>query len=166
MGGFQRIHAFGQRGDITGRCCRLRLENISGHRRYRRRNRFAIGALPHDRMERVGGDFFKNAPANADAYTMRWIIHDWPDQQAAAILGTVRRAMKPESRLVLIEEIVPETPESSWAKWLDLHMLAVAGGRERTATEYKELYASAGFDLERTIPTGAGSSLIIGRPRR
>ena len=121
-------------------------------------------AIPHDRMERVGGDFFKNVPANADAYMLRWIIHDWPDQEAAAILGTVRKAMKPDSRLVLIEEIVPETAEASWAKWLDLHMLAVAGGRERTATEYKELYATAGFDLERTIATGAGSSLIFGRP--
>ena len=123
------------------------------------------GAIPHDRMERVGGDFFKNVPANADAYTMRWIIHDWLDQEAAAILGTVRKSMKPESRLVLIEEIVPETPESSWAKWLDLHMLAVAGGRERTAAEYQKLYAGTGFELERIIATGAGSSLIFGRPR-
>jgi hypothetical protein len=123
------------------------------------------GAIPHDRIECVAGDFFKSVPANADAYTMRWIIHDWPDEEAAAILGTVRRAMKPDSRLVLIEEIVPESSEASWAKWLDLHMLAVAGGRERTATEYKDLYATSGFDLERTIPTGAGSSLIFGRPR-
>lgn len=123
------------------------------------------GAIPHDRMERVGGDFFKSVPANADAYIMRWIIHDWVDHEAAAILGSIRKAMKAESRLLLIEEIVPETPELSWAKWLDLHMLAVAGGRERTAPEYRELYGSAGFELEQIIPTSAGSSLIVGRPR-
>jgi hypothetical protein len=123
------------------------------------------GAIPHDRLQRVGGDFFKSVPAGADAYTMRWIIHDWADQEAFVILGGIRKAMKPESRLVLIEEIIPETPELTWAKWLDLHMLAVAGGRERTTAEYKELYANAGFDLEQIIPTRAGSSLIIGRPR-
>jgi hypothetical protein len=123
------------------------------------------GAIPHDRMERVSGDFFKSVPAGADAYTMRWIIHDWPDHEAAAILGNVRKAMKAESRLVLIEEIVPETPELTWAKWLDLHMLAVAGGRERTAAEYTALYAGTGFELERIIPTRAGSSLIVARPR-
>jgi hypothetical protein len=122
-------------------------------------------AVPHDRMKRVGGDFFKNVPAGADAYTMRWIIHDWPDQQSVAILSKIRSAVKPESRLVLIEEIIPETPELSWAKWLDLHMLVVAGGRERTAAEYKDLYARSGFDLEQIIPTPAGSSLIVGRPR-
>ena len=122
-------------------------------------------AIPHDRIERISGDFFKSVPAGADAYTMRWIIHDWPDEQSIAILKNIRKAMKPESRLVLIEEIIPETPELSWAKWLDLHMLVVAGGRERTAAEYKNLYGKSGFDLEQIIPTSAGSSLIIGRPR-
>jgi hypothetical protein len=122
------------------------------------------GAIPHDRMERVGGDFFEGVPAGADAYTMRWIIHDWADQEATAILGSVRKAMKPESRLILIEEIIPETPELTWAKWLDLHMLAVAGGRERTVSEYRDLFAKSGFQLEQIVPTPAGSSLIIGRP--
>jgi len=123
------------------------------------------GAIPHDRMERVGGDFFKSVPVAADAYTMRWIIHDWADAESIAILSNIRKAMKPESRLVLIEEIIPETPELTWAKWLDLHMLAVAGGRERTAAEYRDLFAKSGFELEQIVPTPAGSSLIIGRAR-
>jgi hypothetical protein len=121
--------------------------------------------IPHDRMERVGGDFFKSVPSSADAYTMRWIIHDWADAESVAILSNIRKAMKPESRVVLIEEIVPDTPELTWAKWLDLHMLAMAGGKERTVAEYKELYSKSGFDLERVIPTPAGSSLLIGRPK-
>jgi hypothetical protein len=122
-------------------------------------------AIPHDRMERVSGDFFKSVPAGVDAYTMRWIIHDWPDEESIAILKNIRKAMKPESRLVLIEEIIPETPELTWAKWLDLHMLVVAGGRERTIAQYRDLYVQSGFDLDQIIPTPAGSSLIIGRPR-
>jgi O-methyltransferase domain/Dimerisation domain len=121
--------------------------------------------IPHDRMERVGGDFFKSVPSGADAYTMRWIIHDWADAESVAILNNIRKAMKLESRVVLIEEIIPETPELTWAKWLDLHMLAMAGGKERTVAEYKELYSQSGFDLERVIPTPAGSSLLIGRPK-
>jgi hypothetical protein len=121
--------------------------------------------IPHDRMERVSGDFFKSVPSGADAYTMRWIIHDWADAESIAILSNIRKAMKPESRVVLIEEIIPETPELTWAKWLDLHMLAMAGGKERTVVEYKELYSKSGFDLERVIPTPAGSSLLIGRPK-
>jgi O-methyltransferase domain len=122
-------------------------------------------AKPHIRMEPVSGDFFKSVPGGADAYTMRRVIHDWADQESIAILSNIRKAMKPESQVVLIEDIIPETPELTIAKWMDLHMMAVAGGRERTALEYQELYAKSGFDLERIIPTPAGSSLIIGRPR-
>jgi O-methyltransferase domain/Dimerisation domain len=122
-------------------------------------------AIPHARTERVSGDFFKSVPVEADAYVLRSIIHDWPEPEALAILKNVRHAMKPHSRLVLIERIVPETAELAPAKWLDLHMLAVAGGRERTAAEYEELYGKSGFDLERIIPTPAGASLVIGRPR-
>jgi hypothetical protein len=123
-------------------------------------------AIAHDRMERVGGDFFKSIPAGANTYIMRWIIHDWADAESIAILSNIRKTMKPESHLVLIEELIPETAELTWAKWLDLHMLAMApGGKERTASEYKDLYSKSGLDLERIIPTPAGSSLIIGRPR-
>ncbi len=121
--------------------------------------------IPHDRMERMGGDFFKSIPSGVDAYTMRWIIHDWADAESIAILSNIRKAMKSESRVVLIEEIIPETPELTWAKWLDLHMLAVAGGKERTVAEYRDLFAKSGFELEQIIPTFAGSSLIIARPR-
>ena len=121
-------------------------------------------AIPHPRMERVGGDFFKSVPAGADAYTLRWIIHDWPDAESITIMTAIRKAMKPAGRLIVIEEIVPETPELTWAKWLDLQMLVGPGGQERTATEYRALFAKAGFELERIIPTDAGSALIIARP--
>ena len=73
--------------------------------------------------------------------------------------------MKPGARLALIENLIPETPESTLGKWIDLLMLTILGGRERTAAEYGELYAEAGFDLEQIIPTSSPYSIIIGRPR-
>jgi len=123
------------------------------------------GALPHDRIERAGGDFFKSVPAGADAYTMRWILHDWLDPEAIAILSNIRKAVKHDSRVVLIEELIPDTPDLTWSKWIDLHMLCVTGGRERTVAEYAELYAKSGFELQEVVPTITGASLIIGRPR-
>jgi O-methyltransferase domain/Dimerisation domain len=122
-------------------------------------------AIPHDRIERVAGNFFESVPPGADAYTMRWIMHDWQDPQAIIILKNIRRAA-PESCVVLIEEIIPDTPELTWGKWIDLHMMTVTGGRERTTSEYNELFAKSGFELEKVVsmPVG-GASLIIGRPQ-
>ena len=120
-------------------------------------------ASPHARMERIGGNFFESVPAGADAYILRWIIHDWPEPEALRILSSVRRAMPPPSRLVLIEDVIPETPEFSFGKWADLHMLTQTGGRERTASEYRELLGQAGLELEHIISTPAPLSLLVGR---
>jgi len=122
-------------------------------------------AIPHDRVERVAGDFFQGVPPGADAYIMRWIMHDWQDPQATLILKNIRKAIASESSVVLIEEIIPDTPELTWGKWIDLHMMTVTGGRERTISEYGDLLAKSGFELEKVVemPIG-GCSLIIGRP--
>jgi len=120
-------------------------------------------AKPHDRVERVAGDFLKNVPEGADAYILRWIIHDWADAEAVAILGNVRKAMKPGSVLAVIEWVIPETPEPTPGKWMDLHMLALLGGRERTAAEHNDLLRKAGLELERVIPTASSLSIVIGR---
>jgi hypothetical protein len=121
-------------------------------------------AIQHDRVERVGGDFFKSAPTGADAYILRWVIHDWADPEAMVILKNVRQAMKPSSLLVLIEEVVPDPPKPTFGLWLDPHMLIIEGGRERTAAEYDELYVKCGFDMEQIVSTASPISLIIGRP--
>ena len=89
-------------------------------------------APAHDRMERVGGDFFTEIPVQADAYLMRWVIHDWADDKAVAILKNVRRAEPPEAQVVLMEWVIPETAEIDSGKWMDINMLVNAGGRERT----------------------------------
>ncbi len=121
-------------------------------------------AIPHDRIERVGGSFFESMPAQADAYILRQVIHDWDEEQALAILKCVRAAAKTDSLVILIEYVVPETSEYSYSKWIDLHMLLVAGGRERTASEYRQSLAQASLEMEQIISTPTGISLVIGRP--
>ena len=74
--------------------------------------------------------------------------------------------MKPDAQLILVETVITETPEFTFGKWMDLLMLIVAGGRERTASEYGELYAKAGFQLEQIIATPSMVSIIVGRSTR
>jgi hypothetical protein len=121
-------------------------------------------AIPHNRVERIGGDFFKSVPGGADAYILRWVIHDWAESEAVAILKNVYQAMKPDARLVLLETVLPETAEFTFDKWADLLMLTILGGRERTAAEYSELYGNAGFELEQIVSTPSPLiSIIVGR---
>jgi hypothetical protein len=122
-------------------------------------------AVSHDRLEFVGGDFFQSVPAGADAYILRWIIHDWSEAEAVALLSKVREAMKPGARLVLLEELIPETPELVAGKWIDLLMLAITGGRERTEKEYRELLSAAGFELEEVRPTTGPLTILVGQVR-
>jgi hypothetical protein len=123
------------------------------------------GAIPHDRMERIGGDFFHGVPANADVYVLRMVVHDWAEPEILVILARVREAMKPTSRVVLIEMIVPETPGFNPGVWADLSMLTLSGGRERTAAEYRELCGQAGFELEQIVPTASPHNLLIAKAK-
>ena len=81
------------------------------------------------------------------------VLHDWGDEDAARILAAVRRAAAPGSRLLVVEVLVPDTPGPDHSKLLDIIMLAVTGGRERTREEYEQLLANAGFKLEGVVPT-------------
>ena len=126
--------------------------------------------LPHVIEEAAGigseqlvlqaGDFFRDALPVCDAYLLMEIIHDWADDEAVAILKAVRRAAPPHATLLLIETIVPNTPGPDWSKMLDIHMLALLGGRQRTRQEYEALLGQAGFRLQREIDTRAGISII------
>ncbi len=122
------------------------------------------GALPHDRMSRVPGDFFKGVPAGADAYILRWILHDWADAEAIRILRNVRSVIQASGRLVLIEGVLSEGPGFDFAKWMDLNMMVMAGGQERTSAEYAALLAKSGFELEEVVPTSSALSLLVGKP--
>jgi hypothetical protein len=120
-------------------------------------------AIAHERMELVGGDFFQAVPIGADAYILRWIIHDWSEAEAVALLSKVREAMKPGARLVLLEELIPEAPELVPGKWIDLLMLAITGGRERTENEYSELLSAAGFELAEVVQTPGSFSILVAK---
>ena len=122
-------------------------------------------ALPQNRMEKIGGDFFTEIPIQADAYILRWIIHDWEESKALAILANVKKAAKPGSKLILIEWVIPETPQFDAGKWMDLNMLTMVGGRERTAAEFRDLYNQAGFELEEIVATPSPLSIIVGKLR-
>lgn len=118
-----------------------------------------------DRCQLVAGSFFETVPEGCDAYMLKSIIHDWSDDEAVQILRNCRKAMHQKSRLLLIEPIMPEqVDEFSLAVELDLGMLLVLNGRERTLLEFKNLYAEAGFELTKVIPFKEPFSIIEGRP--
>jgi hypothetical protein len=113
-----------------------------------------------ERCEAVGGSFFESVPQGADAYLMRHIIHDWDDERAQAILRNCRAAMKTDGRVLLIEAVIPESDELGFGKLLDLNMLVMPGGKERTAAEYQTLFAACDLRLLRVVPTDAEVQVI------
>ena len=110
-------------------------------------------AIPHDRLTVQAGSFFVDPLPEADCYVMSNIVHDWADDDARAILKAVREAAATDSTLVLMEFVVPEDDEDFEATDIDIDMLILVGGRERTEREYDELLASSGWRLTRAIPT-------------
>lgn len=117
-----------------------------------------------ERLKLQAGDFFKDPLPACDAYLVMEVIHDWGDQEAVAILKAIRRPAPPDAKLLVIEQIVPDDPGPHWTKTLDIHMLALLGGRQRTREEYEVLCAQADFSLERQIDTGAGISILEAAP--
>jgi hypothetical protein len=117
-----------------------------------------------ERCELVSGDFFSAVPAGGDVYILKKVIHDWDDAQAPAILRTCRAAIPAHGRLLLIELVIPPGNEPSFGKLLDLLMLVYPGGRERTEAEHRDILASAGFRLERVIPTASTVSIVEAVP--
>lgn len=113
-----------------------------------------------ERLQLQPGDFFANALPSADAYLLMEVIHDWNDEDSEKILAAVHRAAPSHARLLIIEAIVSESPAEDFSKVLDIIMLAVTGGRERTPSEYKALLTRAGFRLEKIIPTPSQYSII------
>jgi ubiquinone/menaquinone biosynthesis C-methylase UbiE len=117
-----------------------------------------------DRCETVAGNFFEAVPVGGDAYVMKWIIHDWDDEKALTILKNIRSQMQPNGRLIVVETVVPDTDEPHFSKFFDLNMLVMTGGKERTATEFRELLAAAGFKLLKITPTNLPTSIIEAQP--
>jgi len=115
-----------------------------------------------DRCEMVAGNFFQSVPAGADTIILKWIIHDWNDEQSVSILKNCHRALPENGKLILVEAVVPETSEPHFSKFIDLNMLVITGGRERTEAEFRKLYEDSGFKLTRVVPTESPFSVIEG----
>ncbi|WP_280492696.1 methyltransferase [Nocardia asiatica] len=110
------------------------------------------------------GSFFDSVPEGGDAYILKHILHDWAEPDAARILRTLRAAMSPDARLLIIELVVPEHTAPHPSKFIDLEMLVNAGGRERTEAEYREFLARYGFTLTRCLPTASPDNVLEARP--
>jgi hypothetical protein len=117
-----------------------------------------------DRCRAEGGDFFKAVPAGADAYLMMHIIHDWPDDKAATILKLCRKGVNPGGKLLVVDSVVAPPGEPDMAKVLDLEMLVLPGGKERTEPEFAALFATAGWKLTRVVRTQSPKCVIEGVP--
>jgi hypothetical protein len=110
------------------------------------------------------GDFFETVPAGGDVYILSHIIHDWNDEQCLAILGHCRNAMKPGARLLIVEMVLPVGDTPHRGKLLDMVMLAMTGGQERTEAEYADLLRRAAFRLNRVVPTESDASVVEAVP--
>jgi ubiquinone/menaquinone biosynthesis C-methylase UbiE len=117
-----------------------------------------------ERCETVSGDFFKAVPEGGDTYIMKWIIHDWDDERATTILKNCRRAMKPEGRVLIVDVVIPPSNEPHFGKFIDLNMLVMTGGLERTEEEFRQLLDASGFKLTRVVPTQTPFSIVESLP--
>ena len=106
------------------------------------------------------GDFFKMVPAGGDAYLLSHVIHDWSEEQCLTILGHCRKSMKPNGRLLIVEMVLPAGDTPHPGKMLDMVMLVLPGGQERTESEYSSLFGKAGFRLVRVVPTESAVSVV------
>ncbi|HEX3234169.1 MAG TPA: methyltransferase [Gemmatimonadales bacterium] len=115
-----------------------------------------------DRRSLVAGNFLESVPAGADVYLMSGVIHDWDDEHAVRILANCRAAMARTARVLVVECVVTDGDQGSFSKLLDLNMLVMNGGRERTKAEFQQLFAAAGLRMTRVVPTLSPLSIVEG----
>jgi hypothetical protein len=117
-----------------------------------------------DRVKFVPGNMFESVPAGSDAYIMKYIIHDWPDDLCLKILKSCRAGVNPGGKLLVVDQVVPGPGEFHMGKIVDLEMALFPGGKERTEAEFRDLFAAAGWKLSRIIPTPLHISIVEGVP--
>ncbi|WP_443256018.1 methyltransferase [Xenorhabdus sp. IM139775] len=124
-------------------------------------DRHELGALGDDtRWELASGDFFESCP-QGDIFLLKYIMHDWPDEQCVSILNNCRKAMAPDGRVLVMDPVIPDGNVSHAGKEMDLLCMGIyEGGRERTKDELQRLLASAGLKLNRVIDTGCHISIV------
>jgi len=130
----------------------------------RARKRGFLGGELQARTTMEPCDFFRGIPSGCRAYLMKSVIHDWDDEQARAILANCRKAVPREGVLLLVEFALSGENLPSLGKVIDLIMLVLTGGRERTVDEYRDLLAGGGFRLNKVVPTAAEFAIIEAVP--
>lgn len=116
------------------------------------------------RLSAVGGDFFVSVPDGGDLYLLKFILHDWDDEHALLILNNIRASMRQDAAIAIVEMMLPDettVPHVGW--FLDLNMLALTGGRERSRAQYAALLERAGLRLESTTPTASPVTVLVAR---
>jgi hypothetical protein len=131
------------------------------------RQHLAHAGLAH-RCECMAGDFFEAMPGGGDAYVLKWILHNWNDEQSTIILDNCRRAMPAGAKLLLVERIIPEclgvsAADQAYARG-DLNMLSQTAAKERTEAEFRAVLTSAGFHLTKIVPAGGNLSIMVATP--
>ncbi|HUS19783.1 MAG TPA: methyltransferase [Terriglobales bacterium] len=116
-----------------------------------------------DRAKAEAGDFFKAVPKGGDAYIMKHIIHDWDDEKSIAILRTIHTALEgvTKGQVILLEGVVPPGNDPHPSKFMDIEMMMLPGGRERTEAEYRNLFKKAGFELKQIMATKSPLAVIV-----
>jgi len=117
-----------------------------------------------NRVERIGGDFFESVPADGDAYLLSIILHDWNDDEAVRILKSIRKAIPADGILLILENVIPDGSEPHLGKMIDMIMMTILSGTERSRSEYEALLNRAGFTVEEVVATQAPTSLILAVP--
>jgi hypothetical protein len=128
-----------------------------------REHQFLAGDL-ESRTSMQPCNFFEHVPSGCRAYLMKSIIHDWDDEQSRIILANCRKAVPPNGVLLLVEVSLGEANTPSFGKFIDIAMLSLTGGRERTEAEYATLLSSAGFQLSRVIPVNPQFCIVEAFP--
>jgi hypothetical protein len=113
-----------------------------------------------DRVEKVGGNFFESIPVGPDLYLLKHILHDWNDEQCHLILSNLKAALKAQSRVLIVEMLLSEPPQVNETAMMDLNMMVMTGGRERTVAQYQTLVERAGMCVLNIIPTQGPYQLI------
>jgi hypothetical protein len=130
-----------------------------------RRDRHLTASRVASRCAFAGGDMFESVPRGGDAYVMKYILHNWDDEHCVRLLSNCREAMNPGGRVLVADAVVLPVEKPDWGKLLDIQMMVVVPGKERTRAEFAALFERAGLELTRVISTDCPLSLIEGVAR-